>query len=151
MYEACKLRQQLNVGHLLGRPCSLTRHGLEALCISVAGYSGQLWRTPTLPVAMSKARLRGMADFQLVVLVSSAQCCSGLDFVYSLISRRIVVRLYIKSMSWQGYSQVESIFLNTPIRVPFSRAAATLSLSPSCLFTASSVLCVPFLMRTSIR
>lgn len=49
------------------------------------------------------------------------------------------------------HSQVESIFLRTPIRVPFSSAAATLSLSPSCLFTASSVLCVPFLMRTSMR
>jgi hypothetical protein len=50
-----------------------------------------------------------------------------------------------------GYSQVESIFLSTPINVPFSSAAATLSLSPSCLLTASSVLCVPFLMRTSTR
>jgi hypothetical protein len=49
------------------------------------------------------------------------------------------------------YSHVASIFLRTPINVPFSSAAATLSLSPSCLLTASSVLWVPFLMRTSIR
>jgi hypothetical protein len=49
------------------------------------------------------------------------------------------------------YSQVDSIFLKTPIKVPFSRAAATRSLSPSCLFTASSVLWVPFFMRTSTR
>lgn len=50
-----------------------------------------------------------------------------------------------------AHSHVESIFLITPINVPFSRAAATLSLSPSCLLTASSVLCVPFLIRTSTR
>lgn len=49
------------------------------------------------------------------------------------------------------HSQVDSIFFNTPISVPFSNAAATRSLSPSCLLTASSVLWVPFLMRTSMR
>lgn len=49
------------------------------------------------------------------------------------------------------YSHVESILRITPISVPFSSAAATRSLSPSCLFTASSVLWVPFLIRTSTR
>lgn len=39
----------------------------------------------------------------------------------------------------------------TPIRVPFSNAAATLSLSASCLLTSSAVLCVPSLIRTSTR
>lgn len=39
----------------------------------------------------------------------------------------------------------------TCIKAPFSNAAATRSLSPSCLFTSSPVLCVPSLMRTSTR
>jgi hypothetical protein len=51
----------------------------------------------------------------------------------------------------RGYSHVSSIFFKTPIRVPFSSAAATLSLSPNCLLTCSSVLWVPFLIRTSTR
>lgn len=42
-----------------------------------------------------------------------------------------------------------NIFLKTPINVPFSNAAATLSLSPNCLFTWSAVLCVPSLILTS--
>lgn len=46
-------------------------------------------------------------------------------------------------------SHPSNIFLNTPINVPFSRAAATLSLSPSCLLTCSAVLCVPSLILTS--
>jgi hypothetical protein len=63
---------------------------------------------------------------------------------------RIIIDDQVGTMIW-FYSHVESIFLSTPINVPFSSAAATLSLSPSCLLTASSVLCVPFLMRTSMR
>lgn len=47
--------------------------------------------------------------------------------------------------------QVESIFRITPSSVAFSKAAATRSLSPNCLFTASPVLCVPSFMRTSTR
>lgn len=39
----------------------------------------------------------------------------------------------------------------TPISVPFSNAAATRSLSASCLLTSSAVLCVPSLMRASTR
>lgn len=50
-----------------------------------------------------------------------------------------------------SYSHVASIRRITPIKVLFSSAAATLSLSPSCLFTCSSVLCVPFFTRTSMR
>lgn len=50
-----------------------------------------------------------------------------------------------------SYWQVSSIFAITPIKVPFSKAAATLSLSASCLLTSSAVLCVPSLIRTSIR
>ena len=47
--------------------------------------------------------------------------------------------------------QVSIIFAMTPIRVPFSKAAATLSLSANCLLTSSPVLWVPSLIRTSIR
>ena len=47
--------------------------------------------------------------------------------------------------------QVSIILAITPISVPFSKAAVTRSLSASCLFTSSSVLCVPFLIRTSTR
>ena len=47
--------------------------------------------------------------------------------------------------------QVSIIFAITPISVPFSRAAATRSLSANCLFTSSAVLCVPSLIRTSTR
>jgi len=49
------------------------------------------------------------------------------------------------------YSQVASIFVMTPINVSFSSAAATRSLSPNCLVTASSVLWVPRLILTSTR
>ena len=44
-----------------------------------------------------------------------------------------------------------NIFRKTPMRVPFSNAAATLSLSPSCRLTDSAVLCVPSLILTSTR
>lgn len=47
--------------------------------------------------------------------------------------------------------QPSSIFLNTPTSVPFSKAAATLSLSPSWRLTCSAVLCVPSLILTSTR
>ena len=47
------------------------------------------------------------------------------------------------------FSHPSNIFLSTPNSVPFSNAAATLSLSPSCLLTCSAVLCVPSLIRTS--
>lgn len=46
---------------------------------------------------------------------------------------------------------VSNIFAITPIKVPFSRAAATLSLSANCLLTSSAVLWVPSLIRTSTR
>ena len=49
------------------------------------------------------------------------------------------------------FSQPSSIFFRTPISVPFSNAAATLSLSPSCRLTCSAVLCVPSLILTSTR
>ena len=49
------------------------------------------------------------------------------------------------------FSQPSNIFLKTPINVPFSNAAATLSLSPSCRLTCSAVLCVPSLILTSTR
>ena len=48
-----------------------------------------------------------------------------------------------------SFSHPSNIFLRTPNSVPFSNAAATLSLSPSCLLTCSAVLCVPSLIRTS--
>ncbi len=48
-------------------------------------------------------------------------------------------------------SQPSNIFLITLTSVPFSSAAATLSLSPSCRLTCSAVLCVPSLIRTSTR
>jgi hypothetical protein len=41
------------------------------------------------------------------------------------------------------------IFRRIPIRFAFSSAAATLSLSASCLLTSSAWLCVPFLIFTS--
>lgn len=44
---------------------------------------------------------------------------------------------------------VANICPMTPMRVLFSRAAATLSLSANCLLTSSDVLWVPFFMRTS--
>lgn len=49
------------------------------------------------------------------------------------------------------FSQPSNIFLRTPMSVPFSNAAATLSLSPSCRLTCSAVLCVPSLILTSTR
>jgi hypothetical protein len=55
------------------------------------------------------------------------------------------------SFTRHRYWQVSSILPRTPIKAPFSRAAATLSLSASCLLTSSAVLCVPSLIRTSIR
>lgn len=71
-------------------------------------------------------------------------------FQYSIINQHyqfpIVINLVGRS---SDHSQVASIFRITPINVPFSSAAATLSLSPSCLLTASSVLCVPALILTS--
>lgn len=48
-------------------------------------------------------------------------------------------------------SHPSNIFLRTPMSVPFSNAAATLSLSPSCRLTCSAVLCVPSLILTSTR
>jgi hypothetical protein len=51
----------------------------------------------------------------------------------------------------QPHSHVDSMFLITPTRVPFSIAAATRSLSPSCLLTASAVVWVPSFRRTSMR
>jgi hypothetical protein len=53
----------------------------------------------------------------------------------------------IGSVHWH----VSSIFAMTLIKVPFSNAAATRSLSANCLFTSSAVLCVPSLIRTSTR
>ena len=47
------------------------------------------------------------------------------------------------------HRQVTSIFFNTLMSVPFSRAAATRSLSFSCFVTCSAVVCDPSLMRTS--
>ena len=49
------------------------------------------------------------------------------------------------------FSQPSNIFLRTPMSVPFSNAAATLSLSPSCRLTCSAVLWVPSLILTSTR
>lgn len=49
------------------------------------------------------------------------------------------------------FSQPSNIFFKTPMSVPFSNAAATLSLSPSCRLTCSAVLCVPSLILTSTR
>ena len=43
------------------------------------------------------------------------------------------------------------IFRRIPMRLAFSSAAATLSLSASCLLTSSAWLCVPFLIVTSTR
>jgi len=43
------------------------------------------------------------------------------------------------------------IFFNRLVRLAFSRAAATRSLSASCLFTSSAWLCVPSLIFTSTR
>lgn len=43
------------------------------------------------------------------------------------------------------------IFLKIPMRFAFSSAAATRSLSVSCLLTSSAWLCEPFLILTSIR
>ena len=57
----------------------------------------------------------------------------------------------INTTTLPNHSQVASILRITPMRVAFSLAAATRSLSPNCLFTASSVLCVPALRRTSTR
>lgn len=45
--------------------------------------------------------------------------------------------------------QVSNIFRSTAIKLSFSQAAATLSLSFNCLFTWSAVLCVPSLILTS--
>ena len=56
-----------------------------------------------------------------------------------------------KSQSISPYWHVSSIFPITPISVPFSNAAATRSLSASCLLTSSAVVCVPSLIRTSVR
>lgn len=54
-------------------------------------------------------------------------------------------------MTVNAQVHVASIFRKTPSSVSFSSAAATRSLSASCLLTAASVLCVPSLMRTSTR
>lgn len=59
--------------------------------------------------------------------------------------------LYHSYHSVMIHQHPSSIFLNTPIKVPFSNAAATLSLSPNCRFTCSAVLCVPSLILTSTR
>ena len=58
---------------------------------------------------------------------------------------------YVGLESSVDHWHVSSIFAMTPIRVPFSKAAATLSLSANCLLTSSPVLWVPSLIRTSIR
>lgn len=57
------------------------------------------------------------------------------------------VRIAVRLVYWH----VSSIFAMTPISVPFSSAAATLSLSANCLLTSSAVLCVPSFIRTSTR
>ena len=49
------------------------------------------------------------------------------------------------------HSHVSSIFLIKLCRVGFHSAAATLSLSASCLLTSSAVECVPSLILTSTR
>jgi len=71
---------------------------------------------------------------------------------------RLIAYLAVNEMHYVEYlahslnhSQVANIFSSTPTNVPFSNAAATLSLSPSCLLTAVSVLCVPSLTLTSTR
>lgn len=51
----------------------------------------------------------------------------------------------------RSYWQVSIILAMTPISAPFSNAAATRSLSANCLLTSSPVLCVPSLIRTSMR
>lgn len=64
---------------------------------------------------------------------------------------QVVVKLYIlKLHTSTHYLHVSSIFSITPINVAFSPAAATLSLSASCLLTSSAVVCVPSFIRTSI-
>jgi hypothetical protein len=68
---------------------------------------------------------------------------------HSLVTLRLKSELVTQLAS--GYWHVSSILAITPINVPFSSAAATLSLSPSCLLTSSAVLCVPSLIRTSTR
>lgn len=78
-------------------------------------------------------------------MLTAPDVCGHHKVVYSCLVRSS------RSSRRPVHSQVESIFLKTPISVPFSKAAATLSLSPNCLLTASSVLWVPFLMRTSMR
>lgn len=59
--------------------------------------------------------------------------------------------LIVQSGSFKFQWQVSIILAMTPINAPFSKAAATRSLSASCLLTSSPVLCVPSLIRTSIR
>ena len=57
----------------------------------------------------------------------------------------------VQSIIGMSHWQVSIILAITPIRAPFSKAAATRSLSANCLLTSSPVLCVPSLIRTSIR
>lgn len=59
--------------------------------------------------------------------------------------------LIVQSEGLKFQWQVSIILAMTPINAPFSKAAATRSLSASCLLTSSPVLCVPSLIRTSIR
>ena len=77
-------------------------------------------------------------------------------FVCSKRARCQDICMMLTGQWWQcgecpPHSHVDSIFLITPTSVPFSIAAATRSLSPSCLLTASAVVCVPSFRRTSIR
>ena len=61
-------------------------------------------------------------------------------------------RLFIYAALYTApFSQPSNIFFKTPMSVPFSNAAATLSLSASCRLTCSAVLCVPSLILTSTR
>lgn len=57
--------------------------------------------------------------------------------------------LYYGLPQLNGEWQPSSIFFKTPMRVAFSKAAATLSLSDNWRVTASAVLCVPSLIFTS--
>ena len=72
---------------------------------------------------------------------------SAKSYIFMSAQERYFLACHIVRVHWH----VSSIFAITPISVPFSKAAATRSLSASCLLTSSAVLCVPSLIRTSTR
>ena len=130
--------------------------------LSISSSTRALYTTHMAPLRGSRLAVQKGSDHSAYLQPSSIYGTGGpaipkslpvsADYVFKVGDTGYTASLFVNpAVHTAPLSQPSNIFLRTPIRVPFSNAAATLSLSPSCRLTCSAVLCVPSLILTSTR